>query len=628
MTLAEGLRLAFVNGVASPSFVAGDSWTLRVLTDLRLPDLADFPYERAMAQRLRKPAGTPGGATGDYAKAVCTVCHDPHDQEEAPFDPSAPAYLGPGTGEGRHFQRRDNVANRMCRTCHSPRDVTDAALGSHPVGVVIPVEDFQDPTGLPLAPGFEVQCMTCHAPHYATSGGANGGLGDGYLLRRSMGELCYQCHTLADRSGGSHLDPVSGALWPGGQYGSSFPAHTADKRGQCVNCHWPHGWPDDAAPAADYPRLWVERYDVDAVNAGADPDDAEDLCYTCHDGAPGGTDIRAEFAKGSNGTSIFHHPVSDGEQAPGRAVECASCHNPHRARADDKLAGVDGIDLDGNPVGHGTANPRAIEQHELCFRCHGDSYNAARPGTSNKRTDFDPGNSSFHPVAAPGRNRSANLANALRGGLTVDSTIECTDCHNNEQTADVNGSASGSGAGPKGPHGSSHAAIRRAAYWVSPLLGPTAYDRGNFELCFLCHDPVRLVESRRFGDGASTNFYDDIDGKDNLHWVHLVDRADKARAICKNCHFNIHSNESTSTTQYRVDGVLHQSPPPGFKTHLVSFSPDIGPFGGRARPEWRIDTGTRTRQCFLACHGTDMEGSDRGHHYRPDNGGDDLPANP
>ena len=132
----------------------------------------------------------------------------------------------------------------------------------------------------------------------------------------------------------------------GGQYGSSFPPHSADKRGACVNCHWPHGWPDDDDPAADYPRLWVEQYDT-APN-GSDPDDAEDLCYTCHDGDPGETDIRADFAKGTNGASIFHHPVADSEQsndAAGgtfRSVECVDCHNPHEATPANRYAGVVG----------------------------------------------------------------------------------------------------------------------------------------------------------------------------------------------------------------------------------------------------------------------------------------------
>ncbi|NCF28152.1 MAG: hypothetical protein GWP69_12275 [Gammaproteobacteria bacterium] len=614
--LADGLRLKFLDGSTSPSFLLADTWTLFVRTDLRLPDFAD-PFEKPMAQRLAEVRRLPDRSFDTtFAKVVCSVCHDQHSQELQPFDSAAPPFSGGGTGEGRHYQRADNDLNQMCRVCHSARDVQDSDLGSHPVGVPIPGGDFQSPSLLPLDIRDDVQCMTCHAPHYATSGGDD----DGYLLRQSIGTLCLDCHTLA-AGDASHLSPTGGALWPGGQYGSSFPAHSEDKRGFCINCHWPHGWPDDANVSEDYARLWVERYD--AADDGSDPDDAEDLCFTCHDGEPAGSDIRGEFAKGSNGADIFHHPVADSEQSAGRSVECVDCHNPHHARGDAKLAGVTGVDLAGAPVGPGTGNPRDIVQHELCFKCHGDSFNAARPGTSNKRLDFQPDNSAFHPVAGPGQNRSANLANQLLGGLGVGSTIACSDCHNNEQTADTPGPASNSAQSPQGPHGSLNAGIRRSAYWTD-LLGPATWSRNNFALCFLCHDPAVLVEARRFDDGASTNFYDDVDGKDNLHWVHLEDRADKSRATCKNCHFNIHSNESADNTEYNIDGTVFNTPPPGFKTHLVSFSPDIGPLGGRARPQWSINTGTRVRSCWLSCHGSDMDGLQ----YRPDNGGDDSTTIP
>jgi len=607
VALNDGLTLTFTDGSASPSFDLGDYWTLFVRTDLRLPD-PEVPFETAMAFRL---------ADG---KVVCSVCHDQHSQALTPFDPNAPVYGGSGTGWGRHYQRKDNDVNQMCKVCHEVRDVQSADQGSHPVGVPIPSGDFQTPASLPLDAAGEVLCTTCHTPHFADSGGANGGLGDGYILRQSIGNICSECHTLADVGAGSHFDTGGGALWPGGQYGSSFPAHTSEKRGACVNCHWPHGWPDDADMPVDYPRLWVERYDL--ANDGSDPDDAEDLCFTCHDGSPATSDIRGDFSKGTNGAEIFHHPVADSEQSAGRSVECVDCHNPHEARSDDKLAGVAGVDIDGLPVGPGTADDRPIEQSELCFKCHGDGYNASRPDTTNKRLDFQTANSAFHPVAGAGQNQSANLADQLLGGLTTSSTITCSDCHNSDATADVSGPAAGSGAATNGPHGSTHAAIRRGSYWTA-LNGPSNWNPNNFELCFLCHDEQKLVEAREWDDGAATNFYDDINGNDNLHWVHLEDRADKSRATCKNCHFNVHSNVTADNTQYNIDGTVYTSPPPNFKTHLISFSPDIQPIGGRPKPEWLINTGNRRRRCYLSCHGTSMGGE----RYRPSRG-DDTPTIP
>ena len=496
----SGLLLDFADGDSSPSFIAGDSWVLEVRTDLRLPDFTD-PFERPMAQRLAGLTGLGGGVFDTtYSKVVCSVCHDQHSQEHQPFDPGAPPFLGDGTGEGRFFQRRDNDFNQMCVVCHAARNVASSALGSHPVGVPIPGGEFQPPAALNLDPNAEVVCMTCHAPHYADSGGANAGAGDGYLLNQGIGDLCLECHTLADQAAGSHFDSTTGALWPGGQYGSSFPAHSAEKRGFCINCHWPHGWADDDQPVGDYPRLWVEQYDVAAD--GSDPDDAEDLCYTCHDGSPAQTDIEGDFAKGANGAEIFHHPVMDSEQTAGRSVECTSCHNPHRARANNRLAGVDGIDLAGNPVGSGTANPRDIVQEELCFKCHGDSFNSARSLTSNKRLDFaiDDANSGYHPVTQAGRNQSPNLAAQLLGGLTTTSTLQCTDCHNSDATAASNGPVNDTGALTQGPHGSTHATILRANF-DKDYQGQDNWTNDRANLCFLCHDPNVLLP-RRFDDGV------------------------------------------------------------------------------------------------------------------------------
>ena len=131
---------------------------------------------------------------------------------------------------------------------------------------------------------------------------------------------------------------ITKTLWPGGQYGSSFPAHTSEKTGFCVNCHWPHGWPDDAAPGQDYPGLLVERYDV------ADDGDDDPLSFALTEFPPGMTiepgtgAIRWTVPDGFVGTAPVSVTVSDGhggeaaypfsltirEEAPKEPPEAAS----------------------------------------------------------------------------------------------------------------------------------------------------------------------------------------------------------------------------------------------------------------------------------------------------------------
>lgn len=624
VALSSGITATFTNGT-TPSFALGDVFTIRVRTDLRLPSAGD-PDEEELALRLAN--GT---------KVVCSTCHNQHSQANAPADQSAPAYTGPGTGNGRHYQRATNSTNEMCLICHESRNVTTSDDGSHPVGVAVgsgvPSTYFQSPADLATI-GGAVYCTTCHSPHFTDSGGANAGAGDGYLLDKSIGTLCYQCHTLADAATASHLSATSGVLWPAGQYGSTFPVHTSEKRGYCVNCHWPHGWPDDSDTNEDYPTLWVEQYDV-SESGQTDPTDAEDLCFTCHDGSPATSDIRTDIIKGTNSTTeTFHHPVKDSEQVTattgqaGRYAECISCHNPHRATSTDRHAYVAGVDINGTAI---TAGSRTLLQYELCFKCHGNTYNSARTydtysNTSSKRTDFATTASAYHPVVQAGRNTSANLTAQLRGGLTTSSTIKCSDCHASNSFSATVGAITDSTSVTVGPHGSTYAPILRANLNRRILngTGPSSYSSTNFTLCFGCHLSTTLTERDR-SSGARTNFNDDgcgtvtscssDRGKDNLHWVHLVDRISKSKATCSSCHYDIHGNYSATNTQYNINGTVYATIPAmisalpsgsRIETHMVNFSPDITATGGRPKPEWWVNTTTKERRCFLSCHGYSM----------------------
>ena len=185
------------------------------------------------------------------------------------------------------------------------------------------------------------------------------------------------------------------------------------------------------------------------------------------------------------------HVVSEAIPVTVKHVECYDCHNPHVDLASNRLEGMKYIDIDGvswDPA-QGDRQPYV---YEVCFKCHssthatiipnktagpsspewlafatgttrstvdqsftfgwcGSSINPASTCTdgSDKRIEFDPStaankdvtipdtfsnNRAYHPVAAAGRNTSVVLNNQLLGNLTNTSTIQCTDCHNNEKT--------------------------------------------------------------------------------------------------------------------------------------------------------------------------------------------------
>jgi hypothetical protein len=245
-------------------------------------------------------------------------------------------------------------------------------------------------------------------------------------------------------------------------------------------------------------------------------------------------------------------------------------------------------------------------QYELCFKCHGDTFNSARPNTSNKRLDFNTAtsNSGYHPVTQAGRGQSANLASQLRGGLTTSSTIRCTDCHNSSAFSGTAGRVVDSTSVTVGPHGSANAPILRANF--SRSYTATGWNNANADLCFGCHDSAALL-------GSGTNFNDNGSppgnrGKGNLHAYHLSNKS--VTASCMSCHYDIHSNRTASNTEYCVGTAINNcstslttSPPANVKTHLINFAPDVTALGF-AKPRWHINTSTGVRTCNLTCHGS------------------------
>jgi len=377
VALNDGITVTF-QGAAANSFQLNDKWNLYVRTDLRLPT------DTAMLLRM----------TNNLFN--CSTCHDEHSQTNAPFDPTAPVYAGAGTGAGRHFQRVNNNTEQMCQQCHINRNVTNSIAGSHPVGINLLTNAFyQGTTNLPLEKTTGLlRCETCHDLHFASAS-------DGSLARMTNSTLCVQCHTLANTTTpAAHFNTSSGVLWPGGQYGSTLPTNTvASDRGSCVNCHQPHGWPDNLNPTNHFPLLMVERFD--RFDDRTDPAGAENLCFTCHDAdGPAVKKVQPDFAK------RYHHPIADTEQTPGRSVECRDCHEVHQALANshnytntatsarnlasNPLKGVSGVAVSYTGLtnftmpmlNRYTSTNSAVYEYQICFKCH-TAYDYAGYNTGN-----------------------------------------------------------------------------------------------------------------------------------------------------------------------------------------------------------------------------------------------------
>jgi hypothetical protein len=298
----------------------------------------------------------------------------------------------------------------------------------------------------------------------------------------------------------------------------------------------------------------------------------EKNCIDCHAGDGPGKNVAADLKK------LSAHPISmepgahnareDLVNPPVRHVTCADCHNPHgtssapsgKNQISGALAAVSGVSAGGSVI------PAVTHEYELCFRCHGDS--AARgPATvprqfvqTNTRLEFSPGNTSFHPVEALGKNSSAP---SLIPPLTTSSLIGCGDCHNSDQ-----GSATG-GSGANGPHGSAFAPLLER---MLLLTDGTPYNPNNFALCYKCHSSS-VIDSE-----LATSW--------PQHRKHIEDY----RAACTTCH------DSHAATQ----------------PHLINFNTYyVQPLNGVLR---YTSTGINHGVCTLTCH--DGTGQNKPHNAK------------
>ncbi len=445
-------------------------------------------------------------------------------------------------------------------------------------------------------------CKFCHFIHRTQSSNKD-------LKKLTEVQVCYTCHD----GTGSDFNVLIDFDQPTSSHNNELQGNVSANI-KCLNCHHPHAKPSN-------PRM---TYDLE-----------ENLCFLCHKNGgksgegvayPTAPKIKEVFEKkfthpvkafSNRHTTSWDENYNNGSgywtmTPKNRHVECTDCHNQHSASrigttAMGPLEGATGVSVDNKKkVGVPTYSftYSATKQYEVCFKCH-SSFNPSwksAPGQGNKALEFNTNNSSYHPVEGQGKNQSANLNNALikRGNaydvsypLTISSTIKCTNCHNNDDSE-----------GARGPHGSKNQNITR---------------NNGSTLCFNCHNAGKL-KAKNWNEGASTNFYDDEGGKGNLHRLHL---------ICKDCHFNTHSNQQAPNTRFKIKAnpsnkVIYNDtvPPKNYPTMLVNFSPDLTHSRGKGRPVWEFNKDTKIRRCYVKCHGpksAQMNGSI----YRPNKG--DLP---
>ncbi|MCI0519680.1 MAG: S8 family serine peptidase [Chloroflexi bacterium] len=348
----------------------------------------------------------------------------------------------------------------------------------------------------------------------------------------------------------------------------------------------------------------------------------EQLCFSCHSAGGTGSNVQGAFTSYTNSATAFYkHDIAassavhvTGESAAAnfgeanRHVECEDCHEAHEAARGFTLPPsipyemnwVSGVDPDWTLAGEPPAYtwlPHAEREYQPCFKCHsgfaalpaylpsgwnGNAVvaNGLRKLTSaaatqildsrNLAQEFNPNNSSFHPLAAVGRNQSIPPGSFV-APWSQTSLVYCSDCHYNANQATQGA----------GPHGSPRLHLLGGANDYTTVDNNIQPASG--EICFNCHQYNTYVNN---GAAANTLFRD---GGTNLHNLH----ANGENAPCYVCH-DTHGSE---------------------QLHLINFDVSVVTVSGvnrNSQNAWEFTGGSGT--CFIACHG---QGHGAGLSYTP-----------
>lgn len=415
--------------------------------------------------------------------------------------------------------------------------------GNTPAGYTVNTTDY--PAG---------NCIHCHDEHSSLDGGTHA-VEDYMLFDTGTGNknrVCYTCHSGTMPTGGSYQYRIwmgsgifdasahgtnANVLWPG----ANPAARAAGEQNKCVNCHEQHGRSfanaTEAIPVGSQgsgaPTNYVTTSPLPSMTFRLE----ENLCLTCHDGAPG-KNVNASLGRGVNtgATGVYYnHPITRynaaGDRTPSihrviealgfaaaadRHSECEDCHNPHYATAGlhtdgsnllaNVLLGTWGIvnsaawpndQAFGNGTLYGAPGWNAVQltntaaqyEWQLCLRCH-SNYSAlpayaAPNNVTNIAREINTNNAGYHPILGLGRHSASanvNYQKSFRAPFAHNKPVTCSDCHESNLTT---GNGMAGATDPQGPHGSANKWL--LGNFCDAAAGANCGDPQQTVICFKCH---------------------------------------------------------------------------------------------------------------------------------------------
>ncbi len=403
-------------------------------------------------------------------------------------------------------------------------------------------------------------CAQCHLEH-------DGDMPfDFALFTNDDNTLCQTtgCHDFAYQwPSGDYYWPYPGNVpdWYNSGHGrsaASFPPGSQRTVSLCVQCHNPHSAADSTAGTIPSSLSRLEEkgcFSNDGTSGNG--------CHGNNSGNRpyGALDIYTQMLKTSRHNVFAQSKKHSSDWLPGypygresrvinsgffsgtnRHVECVDCHNPHKSIAGNHTPGSNNIggSLLGSwgvsPINGGAWTIPSVfsatdftstaqsKEFQLCFKCH--SYyafgNTSPSGYTDIAREFNPANSSYHPIEDYIRTNSytsPSVNNGQRETMEapwdngIHDLMTCSDCHSSETSTD-----------PAGPHGSNQPYLL--------IASPSATDR---TFCTKCHKASVYAPTIRPGTNVDTGSrFDEQTTRDGdaSHWFHVTAEG----YSCRQCH--------------------------------------------------------------------------------------------
>ncbi len=443
-----------------------------------------------------------------------------------------------------------------CYQCHSDRQGAPPNMVN--IESLFTLTSHHKVSDTDQADGSKVECVNCHNPHYVTAANKlSDPTNTNTTWTGNTSTFCLKCHNTGPwptaMVSSTNVVPYT-VNFPSVNFSNSdgwnktgfltSGHYTNGLNLQCTQCHDPHG--------SNNPSLTKAAGSAN--------------CTYCHDGSvTGAANITGLLGK------PYNHPVadpagiaahSDTENYAGiltRHAQCTDCHNPHEANGSTPavrngadqgpLKGVSGVGVNWANVSAGAEpaagdfiiKPGADLAAEVCLKCHSNyAYGASPPsGQTNQAKEFNPANSSVHPVFGSGNNHYTTPTVTNGNKVTMEAPfnqtanehtpLKCTDCHGVDTTATTYSADTN----VKGPHGSSNKYMlkkdpnsdafclmcHKAGVYVSGALLGSRYSLHHFHngygtTCRTCHggNTVTYPNRKGFIHGTNAQYQDIVSG--------------------------------------------------------------------------------------------------------------------